>query len=66
MQQAIEYQDVDPSAPNYVRGASVRAIAPYVLGEIVAPVAPPAPTVQRGLVYKGNGSLPNDFYSSAA
>lgn len=67
VQQAIEYQDVDPSAPFYVKGASAIALAPYVLGQIVAPVAvlPPAPAKQ-GLAYRGNGALPLNFYDDAA
>jgi hypothetical protein len=67
MQQVIEYQDVDPNAPFYVRNASVQAIAPYVLGQIVAPVAPPPAPAKQGLVYSGNGALPNNYvYDDAA
>lgn len=61
-----EYQDIDPSAPFYVRNASAVAIAPYVGGLAVAVVRTPPPIQERVITVKGNGALPVGAYDMAS
>ena len=59
------FQDIDPTAPNYMHRESVRVMVPYVLGSIQAPAVRLPPVQVQAPVVRGNGLLDPGAYAVA-